>query len=169
MAFPLHPEIPEGGLGFEQLFAGRAIDTRAISLRLKQVARELSLPFGNRTKTFNTRLAQELAKWAEGQGKGDEYHQAVFRAYFVDGTNIAMPDELVDMAASLGLIPDEARQVIERRTFREAVDEDWTRSHDLGITGVPTFIMRDKKVVGAQPYDVLERFVVGCGKAKRRS
>jgi predicted DsbA family dithiol-disulfide isomerase len=168
VAFPLHPEIPEQGLSLEELFAGRAFDVRVMSLRLRRAAEELGLPLGERTKTFNTRLAQELAKWAEGQGRGDEYHQAAFRACFVEGTNIGKPDELLDLAASIGLPRDEARRIIERRFFREAVDADWARSRDLGITGVPTFVMRDKRVVGAQPYEMLERFVKGCGTAKRR-
>jgi predicted DsbA family dithiol-disulfide isomerase len=169
VAFPLHPEIPEEGTELAQLFAGREVDTRAISLRLRQVARELGLPLGDRTRTFNTRLTQELGKWAESQGKGDEYHRAVFRAYFVDGANIGKPDELLGIAASLGLSAGVAREVMEKRTFREEVDADWTRSRDLGITGVPTFIMGSQRIVGAQPYDVLERFVEAGGKAKRRS
>ncbi len=63
-AFPLHPEIPEEGLTLEELFAGRRVDIEAMRLRLRKVAEELGLPLGNRKKTFNTRLAQELAKWA---------------------------------------------------------------------------------------------------------
>jgi predicted DsbA family dithiol-disulfide isomerase len=170
LAFPLHPEIPGEGIAIAQLFAGRRTDDiRAMSLRLTQVAQDLGLPLGDRQMTFNTRFAQELAKWAEEQGKGDEYHRAVFKAYFVDGTNIGKPDEILDIAASLGLSRDDAQQVIETRSFRQAVDEDWGRSRALGITGVPTFIMNDRRVVGAQPYDVLERFVKSCSEAKRRS
>ena len=150
-----------------ELFAGRSVDVCAVSLRLRAVARDLGLPLGDRPRTYNTRLAQELAKWAEGQDKGDEYHRAIFRAYFVDGTNIAKMDELVDVAASLGLSRDEAARVIQRRTFREAVDVDWSRASELGITGVPTFIMRGHRAVGAQPYEVLEKFVRDCGEARR--
>ena len=39
--------------------------------RLKQVAEELGLTLGKRKKTYNSRLAQELAKWAESKGRGD--------------------------------------------------------------------------------------------------
>jgi predicted DsbA family dithiol-disulfide isomerase len=39
--------------------------------------------------TYNSRLAQELGKWVETRGKGDQYHDAVFQAYFVDGKNLA--------------------------------------------------------------------------------
>ena len=76
--------------------------------RLKKVAGELGLPWGERKKTYNSRLAQELGKWAEGKGKGDEYHDAVFRAYFVDGKNIAKTDVLMGLAKAVGLHEHEA-------------------------------------------------------------
>jgi predicted DsbA family dithiol-disulfide isomerase len=83
-AFPLHPETPESGLTLEELFAGQPVDIKKIMSRLKQVAEELGLPLGERRKTYNSRLAQELAKWAESKGKGDPFHESVFRAFLVD-------------------------------------------------------------------------------------
>jgi len=137
-------------------------------LRLKRVAEELGLPLGERTRTYNSRLAQELAKWVELKGKGDEFHDAVFRAYFVDGRNIAQMDVLAGLAQEAGLSADEARIIVRERSFREAVDADWMRSHQMGITAVPTFVMGREAVVGAQPYEVLEQFLV-LNKVKRRS
>ncbi len=166
-AFPLHPEIPEEGLTLEELFAGRRVDIEAMRLRLRKVAEELGLPLGNRKKTFNTRLAQELAKWAEAQGKGDEFHEAVFRAYFVEGRNIGNWDELADLAKSVGLSEEEAKKVLQLRTFRIAVDSDWSRARALGITAVPTFVLDHQTVVGAHPYDVLEEFLKKNGGKKR--
>jgi len=81
----------------EELFADRNIDIPSAMARLKKVARELDLPWGERKKTYNSRLAQELGKWAETKGKGNEYHDAVFRAYFVDGRNIAKTDVLMGL------------------------------------------------------------------------
>ena len=137
-------------------------------LRLKKVAEELGLPLGKRTKTYNSRLAQELAKWAESKNKGDEYHDAVFRAYFVDGKNIAQIDELAGLAQRVGLAADEARIILRTRSFREAVDADWMRSQQMGITAVPTFVMGREAVVGAQPYEVLEQFLIQ-NKVKKRN
>ena len=167
-AFPLHPETPEDGLTFEELFAGQPVDIKKIKARLKQVADELGLPLGERKKTYNSRLAQELAKWAESKGKGDEFHKAVFHAYFVEGRNIGKFDELVDLAKSLGLSDKEATSVLELRPFKEKVDSDWSRSRVLGITGVPTFVVGQQATVGFQPYEVLEQFLETCG-AKRRN
>ncbi len=126
---------------------------------MKAVADELGLPLGERDKTYNSRLAQELGKWAESQGKGYEYHTAVFRAYFVHGVNIGKTDELVSIAESVGLSAKESRRVLEARDFREAVDTDWSRSRRMGVTAVPTFMLNQRAVVGAQPYEALERFL----------
>jgi predicted DsbA family dithiol-disulfide isomerase len=167
MAFPLHPETPEEGFTLEELFAGRPVDTEKIAARLKQVADQVGLPLEARQKTYNSRLAQEMAKWAESKGKGDEFHKAVLRAYFVDGKNIGKVDELVSLAKSIGLPEKEGRSVLERRTFKEAVDSDWSRSRSLGITGVPTFVIGQQTIVGALPYEVLEEFLESCGAKKR--
>jgi predicted DsbA family dithiol-disulfide isomerase len=156
IAFPLHPDTPEDGLTLEELFSGRQIDIDKVRQRLKDVARELGLPLGERTNTYNSRLAQELAKWVESEGKGGEFHRAVFRAYFVEGRNIGKVDELVLLVKSLGLPDREARKVLKLRTFKEAVDSDWSRCHALGITAVPTFVMDHQAVVGFQPYEALE-------------
>ena len=167
-AFPLHPDTPQEGLTLEELFAGRGRNIEEMKLRLKRVAEELGLPLGERTRTYSSRLAQELAKWAEAKGKGDEFHDAVFRAYFVGGRNIAQIDALAGLAQEVGLSADEARIIVRERRFREAVDADWMRSHQMDITAVPTFVMGREAVVGAQPYEVLEQFLVR-NKVKRRS
>jgi predicted DsbA family dithiol-disulfide isomerase len=158
-AFPLHPETPEEGVTLEQLFAGRDVDIPFTLARLKRVAEQLGLPWGERTKTYNSRLSQELGKWAETQGRGDMFHSAVFRGYFVEGRNIAKKAELVNLAANVGLPEEEAREVLESRRFRTAVDEDWRLSRELGITAVPTFVLDGAALVGAQPYETLEEFL----------
>jgi predicted DsbA family dithiol-disulfide isomerase len=61
--------------------------------------------------------------------------------------------------AKAGLSVDAAREVIEQRTFKAAVDADWKLSRDYGITGVPTFVAGHYGVVGAQPYEALEALV----------
>lgn len=168
-AFPLHPETPEEGFTLEELFAGQPIDIKKILSRLKQVAGELGLPLAERKKTYNSRLAQELAKWAESKGKGDSFHEAVFRIYFVEAKNIGNVDELVTLTKSIGLPEKEARSVLELRTLKGAVDSDWSRSRALGITAVPTFVADHQKVVGFQSYEVLEQFLKTCGVKKRKS
>jgi len=126
---------------------------------VRKAAEEAGLPLGERQKTYNSRLAQELGKWAEEKGKGEDFHHAVFRAYFVDGIYIAKIKERVSIARKVGLPEEEAREVLQSRTHKAAVDFDWNRSHQYGITAVPTFVIGRKGVVGAQPYEVLENFL----------
>ncbi|MBW1780784.1 MAG: DsbA family protein [Deltaproteobacteria bacterium] len=159
-AFPLHPNTPVDGLTLEELFEGRGINIPEIMDRLKRVAQEEGLPFGRRERTYNSRLAQELGKWAESKERGNPFHKAAFHAYFADGINIARIQNLVDLAVDIGLSGQEAQEVLEKRVFKDAVDSDWARSREMGITAVPTFIINGKAVVGAQPYAVLERFLM---------
>ena len=122
---------------------------------------------GDRTKTYNSRLAQELGKWAERNDKGDPFHHAVFKAFFADGINIAKIPALVDIAASVGLSRKESEAVIVNRTFKADIDEDWSLSQKNGITAVPTFLINNDRLVGAQPYEMLERLMKEQGVKKR--
>jgi predicted DsbA family dithiol-disulfide isomerase len=139
---------------------GHNKDIGMMLARLKQVARQENLPFGDRTHTYNSRLAQELGKCAEEREKGDAFHDAAFKAYFVHGKNIAQIPVLVELAESIGLDGDEARDVVEARTYMDAVDEDWTLARSLGITAVPTFHLSGQHLVGAQPYEMMEQFLI---------
>jgi predicted DsbA family dithiol-disulfide isomerase len=168
-AFPLHPETPEEGFTLEELFAGRRIDIEKILSRLRQVADELGLPLAERKRTYNSRLAQELAKWAESKGRGDSFHETLFRAYFAEAKDIGKAEELVILAKSIGLPEKGARSILELRTFKAAVDSDWSRSRALGITAVPTFVADRQEVVGFQSYEALERLLKASGAKRRKS
>ena len=158
-AFPLHPETPPEGRTLKDLFAGRPINIDEMLAHMKNVAEGLGLPFGNREKTYNSRMAQELGKWAESLGRGDEFHQAIFRAYFADGCNIGNMTTLIDIGKTLGLAESEMRNVLETEAYKSAVDADWARAYELGITAVPSFMINRQVVVGAQPYNVLVNFM----------
>lgn len=145
------------------------MDIPAILARLNRVARELNLPFGDRQMTYNSRLAQELGKWAEDQGRGDAFHMAVFLAYFHRGENIALPESLLRICEDVGLNIEAARNVLDRRTHREAVDRDWQHCREMGITVVPTFMVGDRRLVGALPYAALESLLTSAGVARKSS
>lgn len=131
--------------------------------QLIHTAKELDLPFGNREKTYNSRLAQELGKFAEQQRKGDDFHNSVFRAYFADGLNIGLQSTLVDIGAKIGLTSESVQEVLEKRLFKEAVDKDWTRSYQMGVNAVPTFMMNGMPLAGAQPYEKLVQMMDAGG------
>jgi predicted DsbA family dithiol-disulfide isomerase len=121
------------------------------------------LPYNRRTHTYNSRLAQELAKWADSQPGFDAIHDALYMAYFVDGRNLGDSEVLIDLAQTAGLVSAEAREVLTRRTFKDDVDADWQKARRYGITGVPSFVTGGSKLVGAHPYDVLAEWLRAAG------
>jgi predicted DsbA family dithiol-disulfide isomerase len=165
--FPLHPETPVEGRSMAEVYAGRNVDPEAMYQRMKGLMDAEGLPYGRRTHTYNSRLAQELGKWADTQPGGAALHDKIYQAYFVEARNIGDPDLLVELAASAGLPAEEARAVLTERRFKDAVDADWARSHQYGVTGVPTFVAAGYGVVGAQPYEVLEQLLDRAGVRRR--
>src|SRR5207244_8317384 len=157
--FPLHPDTPAEGRSLAELFAGRNVDRKAMHAQMKARMDAEGLPYGERTTTYNSRLGQELGKWAETQPGGEALDDALFRAYFVEARDISQPAVLLEIAERVGLPAAGAREVLEERTFKDAVDADWKLSREYGITGVPTFVVGGQGVVGAQPYEVLEQLV----------
>jgi predicted DsbA family dithiol-disulfide isomerase len=128
--------------------------------RMKVNMEREGLPFNaERNMSYNSRLAQELSKWAEGKDKGEEIHDALFRAYFVDVRNIGKAEVLAKIAEENGLPADEATDVLLSRKYKDAVDDDWRRCAAYGVNAVPTFLAGKYLMVGAQPYEELEKLV----------
>ena len=127
--------------------------------RLKYTAQGLGLPFGRRTMSFNSRRAQELGKWAENMGKGDEFHLAAFRAYFARGLNLYRNEVLREILAEVSLPPDEGITALEAGEMAPEVDADWAHSRECGISAVPSFQMAGRQMAGAQPYPMLAQMV----------
>ncbi len=129
-------------------------------VHLKKVADDVKLPLNDPQKAYNTRIAQEVGKWAGKQGKGSVFHNEVFKAYFVDAKNISDSLVLIDLAESAGLSRKDAQHVIDKRTYKDAVDQDWSRSHEMFVTSVPTFLLNGQRLVGAQPCDTVRQFTI---------
>src|SRR3954462_3579613 len=122
------------GRSLAEMYAERGADPEAMYRRMKGLMDAEGLPYGRRTHTYNSRLAQELGKWADTTPGGAAVHDKLYKAYFVEAKNLADIDLLVDIAASVGLPADEARAVLVERRFTEAVDADWEKSHRYGVT-----------------------------------
>jgi len=161
--FPLHPETPAKGRSLQDLFGAGPDVIREKHERMKGLMEAEGLPYGERSHTYNSRLAQELGKWADIQPGGEAIHDALFKAYFVDKRNIGDLETLLEIAQSIGLAREDARAVLEGGTFKDAVDMDWAKSRQYGVTGVPTFVAGQSGAVGAQPYDVIARLLSDAG------
>ena len=165
--FPLHPDTPLEGREMAGWYRQRGRDPEQMYQEMKARMDAEGLPYGKRTHSYNSRLAQELGKWADTQPGGEAYHDAAYRAYFVDRRNIGDPAVLVEIAESVGLDGAEARRVLDERRFSDEIDADWRKSASYGVTGVPTFVAARYGVVGAQPYEALAQLVERAGAVKR--
>ncbi len=155
--FPLHPSTPQEGMLLSELLRGANLD--AIHARLYGLMDELSLPHGTRERTYNSRLAQELAMWADTQADGEPIHAVIYEAYFVHNLNIAEPAVLLNCIDQTSLDRKAAQQVLAERSFSSAVDKAWQRARELKITGVPAFVAGDYMVAGFRPLAEMQHFI----------
>jgi predicted DsbA family dithiol-disulfide isomerase len=162
----LHPETPQEGRLLVDLFKTSTEKMAGMLEHLSRTANDLGLPFAARTRTYNSRLAQELGLWAVDMNKGDAFHIAAFKAYFSDGLNIGNHSVLIDLARNVGLPAEEAEEILYSRAYAEKVDADCADSQLRGITAVPTFIMGRHKLVGAQNFESLADLVTQYGAVK---
>jgi len=157
--FPLHPEVPMEGKELSEFFRGRTEQLEASKGRLKEAAAATGLPLARRNRISNSRRAQELEKWAATLGKADEFRRRTFHAYFAEGKDIALLEVLEDIISSIGLPPEEVWDVLTLELFAQAVDEDWTRARQMGVTVVPFYLCNKEPLVGYRPYKEFLRLV----------
>jgi len=165
--FPLHPETPAEGQTLQKLFNCGPEEIAAKNTRLKGLMEQEGLAYSERSHTYNSRLAQEIGTWADTQAGGEAIHDKFFEAYFVDCRNIGDADVIIDIVKSVGLDENQARTVLDERSFKDAVDADWAKSRSNGVTGVPTFVANNQGLVGAQPYEGLQQLVSEAGAKPR--
>ena len=155
--FQLNPDMPAGGMDrrayLEGKFGGKdgAIKAYAPVLEAAEAA-GLPIDFAGIKRTPNTLNAHRLIHWAGIEGKQTPVVQALFKAYFEDGRDIGDSETLADIADSAGM--DAA--IILRLLVSDADVEDIrardAHSREMGVTGVPTFIVANQHAVpGAQP------------------
>jgi predicted DsbA family dithiol-disulfide isomerase len=129
--------------------------------QVQQIAKER---FGVEMKTHRwgvkSRYALEGAKFAEEKGLGEAYHEAMFKAHFVEDRDFGDLDTLGDLAAEVGLDRDEFLTAIKSRAYAQQVDADVAQAYAYGLQGVPATIIEQKYLVsGAQPVEVLQDVV----------
>ena len=96
------------------------------------------------------------AKFAEAQGVGDAYHDAVFRAYWQEAKNIEELDVLAEVATAVGLARDQFLAALDDPTYQNEVMADVQQAFQYGLSGVPALVYDKKYLVsGAQPYELL--------------
>ena len=114
------------------------------------------------TLTGNTFDAHQLVHLAQARGLQDAVIERLYHAYFSEQRSLFDAGSLVDLAAEAGLDHDEAEATLRDNRYAEAVKEDIEIARQLGVTGVPFFVIDDRYgISGAQApetfLDVLQR------------
>ncbi|MFJ4295648.1 DsbA family oxidoreductase [Curtobacterium sp. NPDC089689] len=148
-SFELHPGYPlDDTMPVLDMFVQRYGTTREQARtqegRLQQVAQQEGLPFSIERDFGNTRRAHELVHLADEHGLGHQMMQTLYRTLFsADGT-LFTEEGLVSVAVTVGLDAEEVRAALQSGRYREAVTADEARAHELGISGVPFFLIDGK-------------------------
>ncbi len=103
-------------------------------------------------KHTNTVKAHELLHFAKAHGRQHELAERLMSAYFTEGRHLGREDELVSLAADVGLDADAARDALRSGRHLDDVRADQAQAQAFGINGVPFFVIDGKYgVSGAQP------------------
>ncbi len=156
--FELHPEIPKEGVLKDKLpFPKEYLDM--VMNNVKQLADEAGITFKFSGKLPNSRLALYISEFVRDKGKFEEFHKLVMDTYWKEGEDIGDLSLLLDLAESIGLNKKEILDYIKSDKPLNKLRKSSLELHSYGITGVPTFIIGEKVVVGAQPYEVFQKVV----------
>jgi predicted DsbA family dithiol-disulfide isomerase len=156
--FEIHPETPkEGALTDDLPFPEGYLE--AAFANVKRLADEDGIPLKFSDKLSNSHLALSISEFVRKKGKFDEFHKLVLEAYWLQGKDIGDKDLLFDIAESIGLDKKEIEEYLETDEPRKALQKSLKEIRSYGINGVPAFIINDKLIFGAQPYETFDRVI----------
>ena len=153
--FQLNPDLPPEGMARAD-YVARKFGPRggAVYDRVSAVGREVGIAFAfdRIVRQPNTLAAHSLIELAGAHGRQDAMKEAFFRAYFLEGVDLTADENLVAIAASIGLDRAAAEEWLANSDARAAAAAEDARAREIGIEGVPFFIFNGRVgVSGAQP------------------
>ena len=158
--FFLDPSIPSEGLSREAYlkskFGNR--DLKAMHQPLVDAGARDGVPyqFDKITRTPNTLNAHRLIRWALQAGKQPQVVEALFCAYWRDGKDVGAIDVLAEIASTCGMDGPEVLRLLAVPTDAKEVMEEVQKAYELGVQGVPTFIIDQRYgISGAQEAETL--------------
>ena len=109
-----------------------------------------------------TNLAFQGLEFAKDQQKGDEYNDAVFRAFFQQSRDIGRTEVLAEIAREVGIDAQAFRDALEQGAYRERVQQLLQMAYrDMAVTVVPTMIVGRQRLEGLYPADVIWQVIAG--------
>jgi predicted DsbA family dithiol-disulfide isomerase len=159
--FFLNPHLPPDGMDrqtyLSSKFGGEAA-AHKIYERISAAGRAdgVDFAFERMSRTPNTLLAHRLILLAEEQGLAEAMIRALFQALFIDGRDIGLTAELIEIAAGAGLERTAVAGFFFGDRHRGTVIGRHREAERLGIRGVPVFVVdQQQAIAGAQPPEVL--------------
>lgn len=133
--------------------------TMQANQQVTAMAEEVGLHYNmDKAVVANTSEAHRLIQHAKTLGKGDAMEEALFKAYFVDGRNLADHQVLSQIATECGIDEASATAALNNLEYAEAVQRDIYEGVQIGVRGVPFFVFDNKYgISGAQPLEVFTR------------
>ncbi|SDE26845.1 Predicted dithiol-disulfide isomerase, DsbA family [Mucilaginibacter pineti] len=134
---------------------------REMNSHVTQMAAEVGLTYNFDTAVVaNSFNAHRFSHLAKQHGLGDTAEEALFNAYFTRGLNIDDNDTLVQLGTEIGLDAEEIKQTLSSDTFAADVKHDIIEAQELGIRGVPFFVVNNKYgISGAQAVPVFTQTI----------
>lgn len=131
----------------------------AVHDQLAGTAKEAGLTYNfEKAVLANSFDAHRLIQLAKQYGRGDAAEEALFHAYFTDGKDMSDHETLLELGTGIGLDKDEVAAMLQSHDYAAAVNKDVDEAQQLGIRGVPFFVL-DRKygVSGAQQVDAFSQ------------
>lgn len=158
--FFLDPSIPPTGLSRDEYMRAKfgSRDLKALHTPLEEAGARDGVPyaFDKITRTPNTLNAHRLIRWALQAGKQPAVVEALFCAYWRDGLDVGAIDVLAGIASTCGMDGQEVQRLLALPTDAKEVMEEVEKAYELGVQGVPTFILNQRYgVSGAQEAEAL--------------
>jgi predicted DsbA family dithiol-disulfide isomerase len=164
--FPLHPRTPKGGMPLSALFPAARVP--AVKEQLRQFAARFGVEgIVHPDRIPNTRRVLAMAEYARARAHLDAFRRAGMEAHWLHGKDLESDDDLRAIAESVGLDGAAALAAADAPAFLAQVDAKQEEARRDGVTGIPTFFIGDVRVVGCQPYEVLEEAAVRAGAPRR--
>ena len=155
-SFQLNPMMPHNGMSrsdYLSLKFGNPDNARRLYENIECVGRQAGIVFDfERIQvTPNTLNAHRLIRLAGQYGVQDDVVERLFAAYFLDGENIGDTKTLSSIGDAAGINLGITQTFLESGEDIEAVKSDDMQARQLGIQGVPFYILdRQYAISGAQ-------------------
>ncbi len=158
--FQLDATIPPEGMDRQEYLDKKFGREKAAEIykQIKEVGEMEGIPFvfDQITRSPNTIDAHRLIRWAATGSQQDEVVEKLFELFFLEGEDISEHSVLIDVAREADMDVDLVTEMIATDADRDKVEEEISLAQQLGVQGVPTFVVANKfMIVGAQQAEVL--------------